>query len=126
MPKTLMGYAFAGLLLVGLAAIVYALGGAMGTKAFENRLERYAVGEMHRLEFKTSGDQAPLASFIGADGQAATLADFQSRIVLVNFWATWCGPCEKEMPSLGALQRARGGANFTIVAISVDAEKDIA
>jgi thiol-disulfide isomerase/thioredoxin len=48
----------------------------------------------------------------------------RARLILVNFWATWCAPCEKEMPSLGALQKARGGDDFEVVAISVDAAED--
>ena len=42
----------------------------------------------------------------------------------MNFWATWCAPCEREMPSLGALQTARGGDRFEVIAISVDSEAD--
>ena len=41
-----------------------------------------------------------------------------------NFWATWCGPCEREMPSLGALQTARGDETFKVIAISVDEPSD--
>ncbi len=124
MPKTILGYTLAGFLLVGLAAIVYVLGGAILTKSAENKLERYAIGEMEELDFSFAGDSIPAASFTGADGQAVSLADFQGRIIMVNFWATWCGPCEKEMPGLGALQRARTGKDFTLVAISVDKEED--
>ena len=40
--------------------------------------------------------------------------------MLVNFWATWCGPCIREMPSLLRLQKARGGADFTVIALSQD------
>lgn len=124
MPKTILGYTLAGFLLVGLAAIVYVLGGAILTKKSDNTLERYAIGEMEQLDFTSAGDKIPAASFIGTGGQSVSLADFQGRIIMVNFWATWCAPCEKEMPGLGALQRARAGKNFTIVAISVDKEED--
>ena len=53
--------------------------------------------------------------------QVEGLSDFN---ILVNFWATWCGPCEREMPSLAALQTSKGDENFQVVAISIDAEED--
>jgi thiol-disulfide isomerase/thioredoxin len=62
---------------------------------------------------------APQASFADAQGKTLSLADFAGRLVLVNFWATWCAPCRKEMPSLERLQ-TRLGDKITILAISED------
>lgn len=62
---------------------------------------------------------APAVSFTSRDGKAMTLADFRGRMLLVNLWATWCGPCVKEMPSLQSLQ-ADFGPDLTILAISQD------
>jgi thiol-disulfide isomerase/thioredoxin len=59
-------------------------------------------------------------SFTDASGRKLTLADFKGKVVLLNFWATWCVPCVEEMPSLDKLQAKLGGGRFTIVAISVD------
>lgn len=58
--------------------------------------------------------------FLGPNGESMTLAAYKGRIVLVNFWATWCPPCIKEMPSLNALQERLGGADFKVVTISLD------
>ena len=60
------------------------------------------------------------AAFEDGDGRRLTLADFRGRVVLLNFWATWCGPCVVEMPSLDRLQARLGGADFTVVALSQD------
>lgn len=62
----------------------------------------------------------PELTFRGAGDRPLTIADFRGRVVLLNFWATWCAPCVEEMPSLERLQAAVGGADFEVVAISID------
>lgn len=119
-------YAFLSLFLVGLAAIVYVLLRASSDDPGGPALARYATGDMAKLSFETAGTPAPLGTFVGPDGADASLGAFAGRTILVNYWATWCAPCEKEMPSLGALQAARGGESFEVVAISVDADEDVA
>jgi thiol-disulfide isomerase/thioredoxin len=63
---------------------------------------------------------APDLAFAGGDGKTLTLADFRGRVVLLNLWATWCGPCVEEMPALDRLQARLGGPDFAVVALSVD------
>jgi len=48
------------------------------------------------------------------------LADFKGKVVLLNIWATWCGPCRNEMPALDRLQAGLGGSDFEVVALSID------
>jgi thiol-disulfide isomerase/thioredoxin len=64
----------------------------------------------------------PEAPFTDRDGRARVLADWKGKVVLVNFWATWCAPCVAEMPALDRLQKALGGGDFEVVAVSVDRE----
>ena len=54
-----------------------------------------------------------------------TLADRSGRTLLVNLWATWCAPCRAEMPALDALQAAKGGSDFEVVAVNVDTGDDV-
>jgi thiol-disulfide isomerase/thioredoxin len=62
----------------------------------------------------------PEVKFADAQGNPLTLADLQGKVVLLNLWATWCGPCREEMPSLDKLQAQLGGAEFEVVALSID------
>jgi thiol-disulfide isomerase/thioredoxin len=62
---------------------------------------------------------APELAFTSRDGTPLRLADFRGRVVLVNLWATWCGPCVREMPSLDRLQ-AKVGDRLLVLAISED------
>jgi len=63
---------------------------------------------------------APLTAFTQGDGREITLAAFQGRVVLLNFWATWCAPCVREMPSLDRLQAALRDEGLAVVAVSQD------
>jgi peroxiredoxin len=67
------------------------------------------------------GAEAPsfTLSRIGDDSRVS-LSDARGRIVLVNFWATWCPPCEAEMPAMERLYRGLRGEGFELLAISVD------
>ncbi len=69
----------------------------------------------------TTGVEAPDFSAVNlATGETVTLADYRGEIVLLNLWATWCGPCRWEMPSMERLYRELGPAGLKIVAVSVD------
>ena len=63
---------------------------------------------------------APEARFRAVDGTSRTLADFRGRVVLLNIWATWCGPCRSEMASLDRLQALHGADGLEVLAVSVD------
>ncbi len=73
------------------------------------------------VEF-SAGRVPPSTPFFTEQRQAVYLKNFRGKVVLLNFWATWCLPCRIEMPSLDRLQVEMGGKDFTIVAISIDRE----
>jgi peroxiredoxin len=70
------------------------------------------------------GSAAPGFELPRLDGAKLALADLRGRVVLVNFWATWCKPCEDEMPAMERLYRAHHDAGFELLAISVGEDPD--
>ncbi|WP_277187004.1 TlpA disulfide reductase family protein [Caballeronia sp. BR00000012568055] len=61
----------------------------------------------------------------GAAGTSEPLSAFKGKPVVVNFWASWCGPCVKEMPVLSAMQRDYQKKGITFIGLGVDSEKNI-
>lgn len=66
------------------------------------------------------GDQAPDFSLQDLRGESMRLSHFRGKVVLLNFWATWCGPCLIEMPALEQLYQRFARKDFEILAISTD------
>ncbi len=69
--------------------------------------------------FVTPPRAVPDMAFLTADGETS-LAAYHGKVVVLNFWATWCAPCVREMPSLDRLQAMLGGDDFAVVALSED------
>ncbi len=78
------------------------------------------TGGMEQFTLNTPPLPVPETRFLDETGKEVSLADFKGRVLLVNFWATWCAPCVEELPSLDRLQGALGSKDFTVLAISED------
>lgn len=70
------------------------------------------------------GKTAPPFSATLFDGSAFSLAAQRGRVVLLNFWATWCAPCRLEMPAIDAYYRRHRGDGLVVVAVSMDRAAD--
>ncbi|MDA0786796.1 MAG: TlpA disulfide reductase family protein [Proteobacteria bacterium] len=118
-------------LLTGLAVV--ALAGALaaglllrpgGTPTVDSALVESAyplvTGQVQNFLLESNPEPAPDITFAAADGSARTLGHFRGEWVLLNLWATWCGPCRREMPSLDRLQALMAGEVFEVVALSQD------
>ena len=73
------------------------------------------------LDISQRGSAAPKDSFFDPGGKPVTLAAFKGRPVLVNLWATWCGPCVREMPTLENIA-TRAGDKLKVLTVSQDRE----
>jgi peroxiredoxin len=94
-------------------AIVLVLAGTlfMATRILGNELFPVTVGSA-APDFRARTLTAPV--------REKTLADYKGQVVLLNIWATWCGPCRIEMPSIERLHRAFGPRGLHVVAVSID------
>jgi peroxiredoxin len=63
---------------------------------------------------------APDFSLTDINGKKVSLKDYRGKSVLINFWATWCGPCREELPSLQSLHEKLSGEGFVVLAINID------
>jgi thiol-disulfide isomerase/thioredoxin len=66
------------------------------------------------------GDLLPDFDFIALDGSRVSLSQFEGKLVMINFWATWCGPCIREIPELIELQEEFRDQGMEIIGISLD------
>ena len=95
----------------------------------------YTVGLLQRgllaallaasVAFGAGGDApapAPAFTLSSLSGQPGALSEYKGQVVMVNFWATWCGPCQQEMPLLDQMYKKYKPAGFTLIGVNVDKE----
>jgi len=63
---------------------------------------------------------APEWQLSDVDGKAVKLSDFKGKVVILDFWATWCPPCRREIPGFVSIQRKYADKGFTVIGVSVD------
>lgn len=82
--------------------------------------------ELIRLKLIDYKEGAPAYNFTYPDmeGKMVSLTDFKGKVVLVDVWATWCGPCKREIPSLKKLEADLHGKDVVVVSVSLDVKKD--
>ncbi|MFA8386093.1 MAG: TlpA family protein disulfide reductase [Pelagibaca sp.] len=103
-----------------LAAILYTGLVSLANPALADlaKAEAMREGDMKKLTFHSDAQPAGTAEFTTFDEVPLSLEQYKGKWVLLNFWATWCAPCRKEMPMLSELQTEFGGEDFDVVTIA--------
>jgi len=70
------------------------------------------------------GDQAPQFKIVSDSGRTYTRSNFGGKLLVLNFWATWCTPCVQEVPSLDAFQRTLAADGVVVLGVSVDTNEN--
>ena len=99
--------------LVALAAVPVSAPAAAGPEL---------TGHMQNFTLAPAARNRSAVQWKDANGKAVGLGDYKGKVVLLNFWATWCAPCIRELPSLDRLQATLGGDDFQVVALNINRE----
>ena len=86
---------------------------------YTKQLEEYI-----RLAAFSEGSDMPDFTLPDQNGKKIKLSDFRGKYVLIDFWASWCGPCMREMPNIVKLYKECKGKNFEILGVSLDSKKE--
>ncbi|MEW6245537.1 MAG: TlpA disulfide reductase family protein [Nitrospirota bacterium] len=107
---------------IGAAVMIAALGslGAASADA-AGGVDPYRAAGVQRI---SGVPEAPHFSMHTIDGHAVDSGSLRGKVVLVNFWATWCGPCKDEMPALQRLRRSLSDRQFEVLAVTADQQPE--
>ena len=112
---------------LGIAAVLWLSNASSGTARTCNvsqetldALDAATVGQMAAMLPTGTGRNYSALSFVDGEGKPHTLEEYAGKPLLVNFWATWCGPCREEMPALDQLSARYKDSPFQVLTIALD------
>jgi len=105
---------------IALTVVVAALAGTIAYYAYDRHGTRTAPPAELAAEPAQLVETLPQFQLADREGQMRSLQDWPDRALIVNFWATWCAPCRREIPLLEQLQRDHAGEGFQVIGIAVD------
>ena len=119
-----------------MVSIMNANQGRMGKNEYYQYLENNVVNKPKPRKVSTPppaakggaglgpGDAAPDIEMAGTNGEPRTLSDLRGKVVLIDFWASWCGPCRRENPHVVNAYRQYGPQGFEVFSVSLDKTRD--
>jgi len=107
-----------------IAIIIVTVAALIGLTIYADRATRLSTKASMAVPPSSDapGKPAPDLKLKNLDGNDVALADYKGKVVLVNFWATWCDPCRVEIPWLIDMQAKYGAKGFTVVGVAMDDE----
>ncbi|MEP2531775.1 TlpA disulfide reductase family protein [Shimia sp.] len=115
------GMVYTGLAAIAIAAVAFVAlqnPATAGAPLDTAEISEMRTGDMRKLNFHSEPRDISDKTFTTEDGGEATLEQYRGKVVLLNFWATWCAPCRHEMPMLSELQSELGGDDFEVVTLA--------
>lgn len=106
-----------------IAALGYAYFGNSGSDLISENRPQESSGKQSAQKANQEEPkmyEAPEFTLLNLDGDEVSLSDYRGKVVFINFWATWCGPCRQEVPAFVELQEEFGKDKLVILGISVD------
>jgi peroxiredoxin len=91
---------------------------------YDQRAQQQAAQQKEEEEKSWIGKQAPDLTLPDASGKPVSISSFRGKYLLVDFWASWCGPCRAENPNVVTAYNEFKGKNFAILGVSLDKEKN--
>ena len=127
-PRSILTWALWGAALIGVAAVVYITAQSSTKPSGATAPGKKPAAVQHsvaaKLEHPSDGALPPDYTFYDGTGKAMKIADFKGKVLVVNLWATWCGPCKIEMPQLAKLAAEYEGKPVAVVAVAIDGDRD--
>ena len=108
--------------------VVLIVAGAAGfglQRAMINHENQNLAPEMPATQASVVGQPRPEFAFKDIEGQTRNINEWDGKVLLVNFWATWCPPCKKEIPAFMELQDQYAEQGFQIIGIAIDDEQSV-
>jgi thiol-disulfide isomerase/thioredoxin len=102
-----------------LRKIIASMEGCCSDQVLIANVKKFAA----QFEHLYAGKPAPDAAFYDANGKTSKLSDYKGKVVYIDAWATWCGPCKREIPHLKTLEEEYHGKNVQFISVSTD--KDV-
>src|SRR5580692_2627831 len=118
-PQSSGGMLKPAIIVIAILAVIV-IGAHFADKA--TRLPKTTAASLTKTEAKDESKDEPELTLKDLDGKDVSLASLKGKVVLVNFWATWCEPCKIEIPELIELQQEYGPKGFTVLGIAMDDE----
>jgi thiol-disulfide isomerase/thioredoxin len=108
-----------------LALIVAGAAGFGLQRAMINQENQNLAPEMPSGQVSVIGEPRPEFALQDLEGKLRNIKEWDGKVLLVNFWATWCPPCKKEIPAFMALQDQYGEQGFQVIGVAIDNEQAV-